>query len=99
LNKASNTGKGKQSSVQRDSRSSILGVSAAAASRAGTRAGLLRGLRIEGNAVELALNLSVAALARRGEALKLVARFLDVRGTRDIEGTLDVVKGREISPK
>jgi hypothetical protein len=100
LGKASKTTEGEESSVERETSGDILLSAAATSAATGATAvtGLLGGLIVEGNALELALDLAVATLAGGSEGLELIAGLLDVSPRGDIEGTLDIVERGELSP-
>ncbi len=72
----------------------VLVAAAAAAAAGGVGAGILVGVGVVAGAREGALDLATATLA--AEATEGLAGGSDVTGRRDVEGTLDVVKGREL---
>jgi len=101
LRKTNHTTKGKQSRVERNAGGGILlGAATAAATTGGAAAitSLVDGLSVERDALELALDLAIATLARRSKSLELVAGALDVGLAGDVEGTLDIVERGELGP-
>jgi hypothetical protein len=100
LGKADKTTEGEEGRVERETGGGILlcAATTAAAGRARTVASLLSSLVVERDALELALDLAVATLARGSKSLELVARRLDIGPARDVERTLDIVERGELGP-
>ena len=97
LGESDNSSNAKQSGVKDDTRGGILLGAGSTAAAGSASASVLIRILIEARAGEGALNLAGTALLGRSKLLELIARLLDVRGTRDVKGTLDVLKGREFS--